>query len=102
MQHVGEEVMAACWAIDRSAGDDGEVRHLAEVLRFLADHGWRPPPGSGTLLSGIWLGLARSASDPSLRRRLLISGLETAERSQEVQLIRKSLDALEEQLAPPT
>jgi hypothetical protein len=95
MQDVGEEVMAACRGIDPSTGDDKEVRHLAELLRFLADHGWRPPPGSGTLLSGIWLRLADSAADPAIRRRLLIAGLETAEGSHEVRLIRRRLEALE-------
>jgi hypothetical protein len=101
MQDVGEEVMAACRGIDRSAGDDGGVRHLAELLRFLADHGWRPPSRSGTLLSGIWLRLADSAADPAIRRRLLIAGLETAEGSHEVRLIRRRLEALEGQSVPP-
>jgi hypothetical protein len=101
MQEVGEEVLAACQGIDRSGGDDVEVRHLAELLRFLADHGWRPPPGSRTLLSEVWLRLADSAADRALRRRLLIAGLETAEGSDEVWLIRQGLDALERQSVPP-
>jgi hypothetical protein len=100
MQDVGEEVMVACRGIDRSAGD-GEVRHLAEVLRFLSDHGWRPPARWRTLLSGIWLRLADSADDPAIRRRLLIAGLETAEGSHEVRLVRRRLDALEGQSVPP-
>ena len=95
MQDVGEEVMAACRGIEQSTGDDGEVRHLAEILRFLADHGWRPPPHSRTFLSGLWLRLADCAADPAIRRRLLIAGLETAEGSHEVQLIRRRLGALE-------
>ena len=48
MQEVGEEVMASCRGIEQFTGDDGEVaRCLAEILRFLADHGWRPVPGRG-------------------------------------------------------
>src|SRR5262249_61934625 len=97
----GRGVMAACRQIGRCAGDDGEMRHLAELLRFLADHGWRPPSQSGTLLSGIWLRLADSVADHAIRRRLLIAGLETAEGSHEVRLIRRRLDALAGQSGPP-
>jgi hypothetical protein len=94
MQRVGEELMALCRAGEPGAGSPRDVHHLAEILRFLAGHGWRPPRESGMLLSQLWLRLAACSADPAERRRLLVAALETAEGFDEVRIIRDRLDAL--------
>ena len=49
LQEVGEELMAVCRGLESSSGSGRDVHQLAEVLRFLADHGWRPPRQSRTV-----------------------------------------------------
>jgi hypothetical protein len=71
------------------------VHQLAEILEFLAGHGWRPSRHSRTTSSGLWLRLASFTGDPAERRRLLIAALETAEGFHEVDIIRDHLAASE-------
>jgi hypothetical protein len=96
MQEVGKELIATCFSTDAPSDSGRDVQHLAEVLRFLADNGWKPPLKSRTILSEIWLRLADSAPDPATRRHLLIAGLESAEGFADVCSIRCRLAALED------
>jgi hypothetical protein len=95
LQEAGEELTTLRRRPDSLAGSARDVHQLAEILRFLADHGWRPPQHSGTTLSALWMWLASSATDPAQRRRLLIAALETAEGFHEVKIIRQQLVAPE-------
>jgi hypothetical protein len=65
-----------------------EVRHLAEVLQFLAAHGWRPRPYGGRDLCRLWAQLADRAPDAGARRRMLIQALGCAETFADVERIR--------------
>jgi hypothetical protein len=88
----------------RQAGDELEaflaspppaeqVRYLAEVLRFLTDHGWRPA-GRALPLCALWETLAEQAPDAAQRRRLLVAALGYAEAFADARRIRARLEAL--------
>ena len=70
-----------------------EVLHLAEVLQFLASHGWRPRPYGGRDLCRLWAELAEQAPDPASRRRMLIQALACAEAFADVERIRARLES---------
>jgi hypothetical protein len=84
---VGEEVESLAHA-DLSEKD---VLFLAEVLRFLTAHGWRPFHG-GHKLFALWEELARRAPNPDERRQLLIAALSSAEAFSDVRRVREQLD----------
>ncbi len=94
MLEVGEQLIEVCRGMRSDSEKD--VHHLAETLRFLADHGWRPPRRSGMVLSQIWMRLASCSAAPREQRRLLIAALETAEGFDEVTSIHDQLAALED------
>jgi hypothetical protein len=71
-----------------------QVRYLAEVLTFLAAHGWRPRPYGGRDLCRLWEQLAAHAADAAARRRMLIAALDCAEAFVDVERIRKQLAEL--------
>ncbi len=89
VRDVGGELEALC---SRDALTGQEVRHLTSVLRFLTEHGWRPPSRRGWGLSLLWERLAALTPEPSERRGLLISALGAAEGFNEVRRIQKQLD----------
>jgi hypothetical protein len=84
---VGEEVEA----LAREELGEKDVVFLAEVLRFLTAHGWRPSHG-GHELCALWQELARQAPDPDERRRLLIAALGSSEAFSDVSRVREQLD----------
>jgi hypothetical protein len=87
IEDVGREVeQAACgpWG-------DKDAQHLAEVLAFLTDHGWRPAPGSGLALWQLWERLADGFADAAGKRRMLITALRYTERSDDDEYLRKRL-----------
>lgn len=71
-----------------------DVRYLAEVLEFLAAHGWRPHKGVD--LCRLWEHLAAHAPAPGEQRRLLIAALGAAEAFIDVERIRGKLGELEQ------
>lgn len=77
--------------------DEREARRVAEVLEFLADHGFRPGRGTQHTLATLWEMLARNFSSPADRRRMLVRALEHAERDDNV----RRLEALLEELGRP-
>jgi hypothetical protein len=88
-----EQAGAAVQTLASGAGAGaGDVPQLADVLAFLTAHGWRP---RGAALSPLWEGLAKYADDPSLRRRLLIAALGSAEAFADARRIRERLAELE-------
>lgn len=69
-----------------------EVRHVAGVLEFLTEHGWRPA-GRGTgQLCRLWEGLARRAADAAERRRYLTQALAAAEDFNAARRVREMLE----------
>jgi hypothetical protein len=91
IERVGEQ-MEQLGQRDLARGGAGEARYLGEVLRFLADHGWRPTRRNGWDLSRLWEYLADHAGDGSERRRYLIAALESAEAFADVERIRGRLE----------
>lgn len=91
-EQVGGELEAAC----RGPLDEGQARNLAEVLAFLAAHGWRPNPRTGRMLWQMWARLAEAVTAPAERRRLLVAALRHAERYADVARISEELARLEE------
>jgi hypothetical protein len=73
-----------------------EILHLAEVLQFLASHGWRPRPYGGRDLWRLWAQLADRAPDAANRRRMLIQALGCAEAFADVERIRARLQEIQE------
>jgi hypothetical protein len=71
-------------------GDD--ARHLAEVLAFLADHGWRP---QGSQLWKLWERLADGCSDVAGKRRMLVTALRYTERLSDDERVRRRLQEVE-------
>jgi hypothetical protein len=71
-----------------------DVRYLAEVLEFLAAHGWRPHKGAD--LCRLWEHLATHAPVSGEQRRLLIAALGAAEAFIDVERIRSKLGKLEQ------
>jgi hypothetical protein len=90
-----DAVGGAVEALARQAPGPAEVRTLAEVLGFLAEHGWRPGAGD---LCRLWEALAGRAGDAPERRRLLIAALESAAAFADARRVRAQLAELE---APP-
>jgi hypothetical protein len=88
---VGREVEQRCQAISGAE----EARHLAEVLAFLTDHGWRPEPRSKRALWQLWESLADGFEDVAGKRRMLIAALRHAERADVDEHLRKRLAELE-------
>jgi hypothetical protein len=68
-----------------------EAGFLADLLKFLTAHGWRP---SGARPSRLFQKLASQTKDPGLRRELLVAALHTAETLHHAQRIRKELERL--------
>ena len=94
MQEVGKELITLARGMETQPVSCKDVHDLAEILGFLAEHGWRPPQASRALLSELWLRLTSSSPDPRERQRLLIAALRTAEGFAEVDVIRRQLAAL--------
>jgi len=92
---VGDEVTALCGGPGHGVVSAPEVGPLADVLRLLADHGWRPAHGSGATLCGIRWRLAGLAGEVAARRRLLVEALEVAEGADEARRVREALAELE-------
>jgi hypothetical protein len=84
---VGDEVEA----LSHMELGEKEVLFVAEVLRFLTAHGWRPSRG-GHALCALWEELARRTRNPDERRRLLIAALSSAEAFSNVRRVREELD----------
>jgi hypothetical protein len=84
LQQAGEEVEA----LGRAGVGEKEAVFLAEVLRFLTAHGWRPHGAAG--LSQLWEELARQAP-PGERRPMLVAALQGAEAFADVERVRKGL-----------
>ncbi len=90
IEDVGEEVEQGC---RRRLGPE-EARHLAEVLTFLTDHGWRPSPRSGLMLWQVWEALADRFEDDAQKRRMLVTALRCTERADHNERIRQRLAEL--------
>lgn len=72
-----------------------EARHLARVLRFLVEYGWRPDETdfeTATMrLSRFWARLAECVGDPVARDRCLAAAWRFAERHADVKRLGKLL-----------
>ena len=99
-REVGAEMEALCHGGPHGQLSGQDVRRLASVLRFLADHGWRPRGRGGPSLSRLWVNLASLTPGVEDRRRLLIAALDAAEGSDEVTHIRGGLAALDGGIGP--
>jgi hypothetical protein len=96
LQEVGREV-EQCYNGSCSPGD---AEHLAEVLAFLTDHGWRPQT-PGLALWQLWLKLSEGFPDAAGKRRMLITALQYTERFDDEEQIRQRLQTLEEKSEDP-
>ena len=88
---LGEVAKVMTEACDRTRHPNlspQEARHLARVLRFLIDQGWRPPEvdrrTAGVLLSQFWERLAECVDDPVDRDRCLAKAWSFAERHEDI------------------
>ncbi len=90
-----EEVGRAVVKSSKGTCGAAEALHLAEVLSFLTDHGWRPDPRAGLALWQIWERLADGFQDIAGKRRMLITALRYTERFDDDERIRKRLCELE-------
>jgi hypothetical protein len=68
----------------------GQTRYVAEVLRFLIEHGWRPA-ARGKPMCALWEALAEHTSDPVQRRQFLVAALGCAEAFADARRIREQL-----------
>ena len=93
-QEVGAEIEAIVGRDLSGPGAGQDVRYLAEVLEFLAAHGWRPHRGVD--LCRLWEHLAAHAPGTAEQRRLLIAALGAAEAFIDVERIRGKLGELEQ------
>jgi hypothetical protein len=89
LEQVGEELES----LRQSAVGEKEAIFLAEVLRFLTAHGWRPSRGR---LSHLWEELAQKTSNADARQRMLIAALSSAEAFSDVRRVRRQIAAEEE------
>jgi len=96
VEDVGRELEQVCQRRLAGPGVGADVRHLAEVLSFLTDRGWKPEPRQGWDLCRLWEHLAVQAPDPAEQRRLLIQALGHTEALADVQRIRAKLEAIRE------
>lgn len=78
----------------RSRLDDDTLRFLADLLRFLLSHGWRP--SGRTTPASLWRELAGHARSRELRRQLLVSALASAEALAVVQKVRREIEELDQ------
>jgi hypothetical protein len=92
IEDVGREVEKGC---DNTCTAE-EAQHLAEVLGFLTDHGWRPAARAGLSLWQMWARLAESLADDAQKRRLLVTALRHTERADDADRIRQRLSELKE------
>jgi hypothetical protein len=92
IEQVGQLVQEGC----DQPGTEAEARHLAEVLGFLTDHGWRPPAEMGWALWQLWERLASRMTNPAGKRSLLIEALRHTERLDHTRRIREQLARLGE------
>ncbi len=90
---VGQEVEAMIEQL-ASHASDREVLLTAQILEFLAGHGWRP--AKGLSFTKLWERLARHARDKHERRRLLIRALRHAEHERDIARLRRRLGELDE------
>jgi hypothetical protein len=74
-----------------------EAPHLAVVLSFLAEHGWRPQPGPGSELWRLWERLADGFPDAAGKRRMLAMALRYTERLDHDEHVRQRLTEAEDQ-----
>jgi hypothetical protein len=91
IEEVGREVEQGCLR----PHSESEARHLAEVLAFLTEHGWRPSPNSRLSLWELWERLADGCPDRAGRRRLLVTALRYTERIDHDEHLRKRLMELD-------
>jgi len=81
-----------------------EARHLARVLRFLVEQGWRPAEThdqTATMrLSRFWERLAGRVDDPVERDRCLAAAWRFAERDEDVRRLGKRLRGGEKNPSP--
>jgi hypothetical protein len=84
LEGVAEVVGGSC---DRALSPK-EARHLARVLRFLVEQGWRP---TGARLPRLWERLAECVGDPVERDRCLAAAWHFTERHEDVQRLRALL-----------
>jgi hypothetical protein len=88
MENVGEAIEDLFLRAEWSGVDP---LHVAAVLGFLADQGWRPKYQA---LSICWAKLAELIDDPAIQRRLLITALRHTERADWANQIGRALDSL--------
>jgi hypothetical protein len=93
IEEVGREVEQG----SRGPWGPGDAQHLAEVLAFLTDHGWRPDPGSGVALWQLWGRLADGFPDAAGKRRMLVAALRFTENFTDEERISQRLQTLEEE-----
>ncbi len=101
VEDVGREMEEICRrrlpAPDRKGeptADASDISHLAEVLGFLTDHGWKPRPGHGWDLGRMWEHLAAHTGNPVEQRRLLVRALSHTEALADAHRIRAKLEAI--------
>jgi hypothetical protein len=87
--NVGDQVARLVLSSDLSQVDS---RHVAAVLEFLSQQGWRPRRHFP--LSFLWERLAANSTDVGEKRRLLVEALGYAERFDDVRRIREQLEEL--------
>jgi O-acetyl-ADP-ribose deacetylase (regulator of RNase III) len=87
---LGAEVEEAC----RHELSPGEAAHVAQVLEFLTQAGWRPRHNASMPLWKLWESLADQAGDAEIRRGLLITALRHTERFSAATHLRAKLDEL--------
>jgi O-acetyl-ADP-ribose deacetylase (regulator of RNase III) len=95
LDQVAAVVEAGC--DDKLGGGLGpqEARHLARVLHFLVEQGWRPADAGGRTatmrLSRFWERLAEAVGDVAARERCLAAAWRFAERYEDVRRLGKLL-----------
>ncbi len=88
LQEVGEALVQRIYA---GSFSPEETHVLADVLEFLADHGWRYEP-AGTY--PLWWMLINATDNHALQRRLLLKALRRTGDLDQVQEIHQRLDQL--------
>lgn len=94
MEDVGRELEQVCRQGLTGPAESADVRHLAEVLGFLTDHGWKPEAQRGWDLCRLWEQLAAHTPDPMEQQRLLIRALDFTEALADAHRVRAKLEAL--------
>jgi O-acetyl-ADP-ribose deacetylase (regulator of RNase III) len=95
LEQVAKVVEASCDGALRPDLGAKEARHLARMLRFLVEQGWRPSERAfqtaAMRLARFWERLAECVGDPVERARCLAAAWRFAERHDDIQRLGKLL-----------